>query len=168
MLRTALRACGLALLCSLTACGASDDDKAAEALSKSLIQENDEVFKVSQEDADCVGQGFVDEIGTDKLKEYGILTEDLEASDETLSTKMSKEDAEAAAAVFVDCTDAVELFSAAMFAGEDISDETQACIDAELTEDVIEQFFVATFAQDESLVGDAMAPLQECVTGAGG
>ncbi len=169
MLGTILRArsgaTGLALLLALGACGSGDDGKAADAISESLTAENDEVLKVTDEQADCVGEGFVDEIGTDKLTEYGILTEDLEASDEALDTKMEQADAEAAAGVLVDCTDAAELFSDAMFQGEDIPAEAQACIDEALTDDVVEDFFTATFAQDEALATEAMTPLQECMAG---
>ena len=154
---------GLALLFALAACGGGDDGKAADAISESLTAENDELFQVTEEQADCVGEGFVDEIGTDKLTEYGILTEDLEASDETLGTKMEQADAEAAAGVIVECTDAEKLFSDAMSQGQEIPAEAQACIDEALTDDVLEDFFTATFAQDGELATEAMAPLQGAV-----
>ena len=167
MLRTILRAsvAATALVLALGACGSGDDGKAADAISESLTAENDEVFKVTDEQADCVGEGFVDDIGIDKLTEYGILTEDLEATDEALDITMEQADAEAAAAVLVGCTDAAKLFSDAMFQGEDIPAEAQACIDEALTDDVIEDFFTATFAKDEAQAAEAMTPLQECMTG---
>ena len=149
-LRTILGTSGLVLLLALGACGSGDDGKAADAISESLTAENDELFKVTDEQADCVGEGFVDDIGTDKLTEYGILTEDLEASDEALNTKMEQADAEAAAAVLVDCTDAQKLFSTRCSRAEDMPAEAQACIEEALTDDVVTDFFSATFAQDTS------------------
>jgi hypothetical protein len=165
MLRTTLRASGLVLLLALGACGSGDDDKAADAISKSLTAENDETFEVTEEQADCVGDGFVDDIGTEQLTEYGILTDELEASDKALGTKMEKADAEAAAAVLVDCTDARKLFSDAMLAGQDVPEEAAACIDEALTDNIVEDFFTATFTQDTDLATEALAPLQECMAG---
>ncbi len=164
-LRTILGTSGLVLLLALGACGSGDDGKAADAISESLTAENDELLQVTDEQADCVGEGFVDEIGTDKLTEYGILTEDLEASDEALNTKMEQADAEAAAAVLVDCTDAQKLFIEAITQGQDLPAEAQACIEEALTDEVVTDFFSATFAQDTELAGEAMAPLQECMAG---
>ena len=169
MLRTIPRALpaatGLVLLLALAACGTGDDSKAADAISQSLTAENDELFTVTDEQADCVGEGFVEDIGTDQLTEYGILTEDLDATDEALDIKMDKTDAAAAAEVLVGCTDAAKLFSDAMFQGEDIPEEARACIDQALTEEVVEDFFTATFAKDQELAAEAMGPLQGCMAG---
>jgi hypothetical protein len=165
MLRTTLHASGLVLLLALGACGGDDDGQAADAISESLTSQNDDVLTVTGEQADCVGEGFVEDIGTDKLTDYGILTEDLEASDETLSTKMEQADAEAAATVLVDCTDAHELFLDAISQGQDLPAEAQACIEEALSDEVVTDFFTATFAQDTELAGEAMRPLQECMAG---
>ena len=164
MYRAAPLAAALALLLALTACGASDDEKAADAVAQSLMQDRDEAFRVSREQADCVGAGFVDRIGVEKLQEYGVITDDLSASD-TVNVKMPKADAEAAAAVLVDCTDAAQLFRDEVFSGQDVPDEAQECLDGALTDDVVEAFFAATFSQDQAAAAEAMAPLQECMTG---
>jgi hypothetical protein len=162
--RAAPRAAAIALLLALTACGGSDDDRAADAVAKSLMEESGETFEVTQEQADCVGDGFVERIGVDQLQEYGVITDDLEASD-SVNVKMSQEDAEAAAAVLVECTDASQLFRDAVFSGEEVPEEAQACLDDALTDDLIEAFFAATFTQDQAAATEAMAPLQECMTG---
>src|SRR5215211_4261917 len=143
MLRTILRASGAVLVLALGACGTGGDDdgNAADAISSSLTADSDQALQVTDEQADCVGEGFVDDIGTDKLTDYGILTEDLEASDKALDTKMDKADAEAAAAVLVGCPDEA------------------------LTDEVVTDFFAATFAQDTALAAEAMTPLQECMAG---
>jgi len=167
MLRTILRASGVVLVLALGACGTGGDDdgKAADAISSSLTADSDQALQVTDEQADCVGEGFVDDIGTDKLTDYGILTEDLEASDKALDTKMDKADAEAAAAVLVGCTDAQKLFSDAISQGQEIPAEAQACLDEALTDEVVTDFFAATFAQDTALAAEAMTPLQECMAG---
>ncbi len=86
--RTIGATAALALL--LGACGGSDDDAASKAISDSIMDSGNETFEVTQEQADCVGDGMVDGIGTDKLVEYGIITEDNEASDGLDSVKMSR------------------------------------------------------------------------------
>lgn len=163
MARTRALVAGAALLVVLTGCGASDDDKAAQAVSAGLMKEQDEPFSVTQEQADCVGDGFVAELGVDKLKKYGLLTDDLESSDKPLATELSQDDAEGAAGVMVDCTEATKLLKELMLAGQDIGAEAEACIDKALTDDALEKFFTATFARDQAAVVEALGPLDECV-----
>ena len=149
------------LALALTACG-GDDEAASKAIADSIMDSNDETFEVTQEQADCVGEGFVEEIGTDQLIEYGIITEDLE-TDSTIDTvEMSKSDAESAADVMQDCADIKEIFAGAM--GE-LPAEAQDCIDEKLTDDVLNKFLVAVFSNDqESGTQELTAALTECLT----
>ena len=69
---------------ALSACGAAEEDKAAEAVSAGLMKEQDDTFQVTQEEADCVGEGFVDELGVDKLVKDAMMGgEDMEAGMES-------------------------------------------------------------------------------------
>ncbi|MGZ5404894.1 MAG: hypothetical protein ACXWDL_09620, partial [Nocardioides sp.] len=103
-IRTIGAAAVLAL--ALTACGGSgDDDAASKAIADSIMDSSDSTFEVTQDQADCVGDGFVEDIGTDQLVEYGIITEDNEASDGLDAVKMSEGDAQSAADVMQDCAD---------------------------------------------------------------
>ena len=160
-----LAAAGFVLLASLSGCGDSDDDKAAAAVSAGLLKEQGGTFKFTQKQADCVGNGFVEEIGVDQLKEYGLITEDLEASDKPIEAKLTGDDAAGAGKVLVDCVDAAQLFKDAMLTGQDLSPEVTSCIDDALTDEVLTDFFTATFSEDQAAAGEAMAPLQECLAG---
>ena len=164
MFRAAPLAAGFVLLVALTGCGASDEDQASEAVSEGLLKEQDGAFQFTQEQADCVGEGFVEEIGVDQLKEYGIITDDLEASDEPIETKLSGDDADGAGKVFVDCVDSAQLFKA-ILGDQELSAEVESCIDDALTDEVLTKFFAATFSEDQAAAGEAMAPLQECLAG---
>lgn len=166
MFRAAPPAALLALTMTMTlsACGSSNDDKAAEAVSQSLMDEKTSTFAITQEEADCVGEGFVDEVGADRLTEYGILTEDLEAAPDADVT-MSPEDADAAAGVMVDCTDAARLVKDAMLSGGDTDPAVERCLDDILTADNIEGFIAAIFAGDEPATQDLLTPMQECMAG---
>nr|MBA2465622.1 hypothetical protein [Nocardioidaceae bacterium] len=146
MFRAAPRAAGLALLLILTACGGSEDEQAADAVAESLMDEEEASLELTQEEADCVGAGFVDQLGADKLTEYGIVTEDLSASDEPVDVKMSDGDAAAAAGVMVGCADAARLMKDAVRAGAQVDPAAEACLDETVTEDSVEEFLTAVFS----------------------
>ena len=114
------------LVLTLGACGGGDDDEASKAIADSIMDSNSDTFEVTQDQADCVGDGLVDEIGTDQIVEYGILTEDNKAADGIEQVEMSDDDAESAADVMQECADIKEIFTSAM--GE-LPEEAQTCID---------------------------------------
>lgn len=160
----AITAVGVLAL-ALAACGGSDDEAASKAIADSIMDSNDETFKVTQEQADCIGDGMVEDIGTDQLVEYGIITEDNKASDGIESVKMSEDDAKAAADTMQDCADIKEIFTGAM--GE-LPEEAQTCIDEKLTDEVVNEFLVSVFMDDqEAGQQDLMTALTECMTAGG-
>lgn len=149
------------LALALTACGA-DDEAASKAISDSIMDSNDQTFKVTQDQADCVGDGMVADIGTDKLVEYGLITEENEASSGIDSVEMSESDANSAADVMQECADIKEVFTTAM--GE-VPEEAATCIDENLTDDVLHEFLVAVFMNDqEGGTENLMTALQDCMT----
>jgi hypothetical protein len=89
---------------------------------------------------------MVDRIGVDKLTEYGIITEDLKANDGIDNVEMSEGDAGSAADVMSECADIKELFTSAM--GE-LPEEAQQCVDENLSDEVLHDFLVAIFMNDE-------------------
>ncbi len=150
------------LALTLTSCG-QDEEAASKAISASIMESNDETFKVTQSEADCVGDGMVDKIGVDKLTEYGIITKDLKANDGIDQVEMSESDAGSAADVMADCADIKELFTNAM--GE-LPDEAKQCVDKNLSDEVLHDFLVSVFEnkQDEGQQ-KLMSALGECVGG---
>jgi hypothetical protein len=153
------------LVLTLGACGGGDDDEASKAIADSIMDSNSDTFEVTQEQADCVGDGLVEEIGTDQIVEYGILTEDNKAADGIEQVEMSDDDAESAADVMMECADIKEVFTSAM--GE-LPEEAQTCIDEKLTDDVLHDFLVAVFKNDqEGGTQNMMTALTECMTAGG-
>ena len=156
----------LALSLVLTGCGGGDEKKASEAIAASMMESNDETFKVEQKQADCVGDGFVDKIGVDKLKEYGILTDDLSAKDAGLSGDLSMEagDADEAADVVVGCVDATKLMADQMAAGGELTQEQQDCVSDALDDDAMKKMFSLIFQGKEQEAGqDLMEPVLACM-----
>ena len=161
-----IRALGavVVLALSLTACG-QDEEAASTAISDSIMESNDQTFEVTQEEADCVGDGMVEEIGVDKLTEYGIITEDLKADGGIDSVEMSEGDAGSAADVMSDCADIKELFTSAT---SELPEEAQQCVEENLSDEVLHDFLVAVFMNDqEGGQQDLMGALQECITAGG-
>lgn len=156
-----------ALALALAGCGGSgDDEKASKNLADSIMDSNSATFEVTQEQADCVGEGFVDEIGTDQLVEYKILNEDLEAADGLDAVKMSEGDAQSAADVMQGCADIKEILTGAM--GGELPAEAKTCIDEKLTDDVLNEFLVAVFTDDQEAGTEGLTTaLTECITAGG-
>jgi hypothetical protein len=170
MTKTRVTAAVAGLLLVLTACGGSgDDEQASKAISDSIMKEqkasgSSDVFQMKQEEADCIGDGFVDEIGTDKLKEYGFLTEDLKTADKLSDVKMSTEDAQAAANTLFDCADVRKMMTESM---GDLDPKTKACIEDVMTEDALRDLFTKMFSGKQDEAGqDLIAPMMKCTAGA--
>ena len=158
-LRTFGAAAVLAL--TLTSCG-QDDEAASKAISASIMESNDETFEVTQEEADCIGDGMVDKIGVEKLTDYGIITEDLKAEDGIENVEMSESDASSAADVMAGCADIKELFTSAM---SQLPEEAQQCVDQKLSDDVLHDFLTAVFMNDQDKGEQQLTGvLQECLT----
>lgn len=151
-----------ALALALTSCG-NDDEAASKAIAAGIMDSNDETFKVTQEQADCLGDGMVDEIGTDQLVEYGLITEDMKENEGIDSVKMNESDAQSAADVMQDCADIKKIFTEAM--GTGMPEEAAACVDEKLTDDVLNEFLVAIFMDDQEAGQQSlMGALQECMS----
>lgn len=156
------------VLLSLTACGGGDDDAAAKAISDSIMKEQegaqDSVFAMKRDEADCIGDGFVDDIGVDKLKEYKFLDDELQAKPMT-NIVMKPDDAKAATDVLFECADVEGLMNDALGAGGQMDERTKACLDKVLTEDRLKSMFTLMFSgEQEKANQEVIQPLTECAT----
>ena len=168
MTKTRVTAAVAALLLTLTACGSGDDDQAAKSISDSIMKEQEgasaDVFKMKQEEADCIGEGFVSEIGTDQLQEYGFLTEDLKTAEELTNVKMSTADAEAAADTLFDCADVQKMMTESM---GDLDEKTKTCLEEVMTEDALHDLFTKMFSGKQEEAGqELIEPMMKCTAGA--
>jgi hypothetical protein len=169
----------VAVLCAamfaLTACGGGDDAEAKENIKASLLEEGGNLAgtEVTDEQAGCVSDGMVDEVGVDKLQEYKLLDEEYNIRKDAQPTDMEEGDATALARVFTDCVDMEALFEEQFSSGpmaDQLTDEQQECLKNAVDAEVIESALAATFQGKEA---DPTAGIQDdlmaCVTdGAGG
>lgn len=162
--RALLIAGGLALSLTLTACGNDDEAQAAEAISASMMESGDDEFALTQEQADCVGEGMVDKIGVDKLQEYGILTEDLTADDTVSDVTFEESDADGAAETIVGCADMQSLMSEQFSAGGDLTDEQVDCLNEQLDDEALTKMFSLVFqGKEDEATEDLMGPVMSCM-----
>ncbi len=164
-----------AVLCAaaltLTACGNGDDDKAKENIKAAVLEEDGTELtggtKPTEEQADCISNGMVDEVGVEKLQEYDLLNADLEINEEADPTDMEQGDADALAAVFVDCIDVEKMFATQFSSGEEeLPAEAQDCIKEAIDEDAMKAGLSASFQGEEDEDFNAMREeMLACVMG---
>lgn len=143
----------------LSACGNGDDDQARENIKAAVLDEEGSQLtagtRATEEQADCIADGMVDDVGVETLQEYELLTEELEINDEAAPTDMAAEDADALAGVFVDCIDIEQMFAGQFDTGE-LTDEQQSCITDAIDEDAMKDGLAATFQGETDEGFDAM------------
>lgn len=175
MTKTLTAAVLTVLALTLSACGSNDDAKAAKSLSESIMKQQKsagstpQLFSVKQKDADCIGNGMVKKIGTDQLKQYGILDKDLKAKKQVNGVKMSAGDATSATDVFFGCTDILSMVRSAIAKSGTVPARMRTCVDKSLTEATIRPYFVSTFQGKSSQAQrNLTAPMSKCALGSGG
>ncbi len=151
----------------LTGCGSDDGKQAKENIKASILDEQEIAgTEVTEDDATCLSDGIVDEIGTEKLQEYKLLNEDLEVEEEVGDVTMDKTDADAMAGVFVDCVDAEKMLEDQFSSmTSSLSKEQQECMKDVLDEEKVKEIMSATFQGDtagmqSSLQEDFMTCIQ--------
>jgi hypothetical protein len=156
----------------LGACGSNDDATASKAISDSIIKaqksnEASEMLSVNKKQADCIGDGWVKQIGTEQLQKYGVLSSDLKAKKAiTEVDKMSAGDAEKASDVLLGCADVESMMKKALSASGTVPKQMQGCVNKELTEKNIRPFLEKTFqgkaAEAQETLGKRMT---KCAVG---
>ena len=154
-----------AMLLALTACGESGDAKTAKKnLSANVLEDNSGTASpFDKKSAECFSDRVVDDIGVEKLQDYGILDEDLKVASEGVeNTKMSSGDAGEAADAIADCVD-FDKFFAASFNATDTDPKAQECLKEAVTKEVFRDLMKATFEGDTEEVGKIAEPAQKCM-----
>lgn len=151
-------------LTTLTGCG-GDDEADASSLSKDEQTAADNLASqivrsgsmagggssrnaATDEEAACIGEGAVTEVGLAELQSYGIVTEDLLVDRSIQGVEMEKDDADALAAVFVECIDAEALFEERFLnqlppGGSE--QQRRACVEEAVGVDAVQDVLSASF-----------------------
>jgi hypothetical protein len=159
-----------AVLFALTACGGGDGETARDNLKESLLDQGTGVpgVDVTEEQAGCVSDGMVDEIGVEKLQEYKLLDDELKVLKDAPMNDWAPEDAEVLAGVFVDCIDVDAMLEErfASGAGAQLTDEQRACLTDAVDPAVMERVLADTFqGKGADTQGHVQDDIMACITG---
>ncbi|MGZ4428114.1 MAG: hypothetical protein ACXVW2_00735 [Nocardioidaceae bacterium] len=180
MKRTLIAGIAAVLMIAVSACGggsssggsasSAQDAKASKSISDAIMASQkggaQQIIIVKRSEADCMGKGLVDKVGTDKLKSYGVLTKDLKTNPKKSFTqaKMSPADAHSAADVVSGCTNLKSMMMQAMssqLASAPASVKT--CIDNALNEQTLHDVYVKLFEGKQQAAGaEFTGPIQKC------
>jgi len=165
----------------LTGCGGGDDEggggggeasqedsqtsEAKENIKSSLKEQGTDAFggvSLSDEQAGCMADGVVDEVGVEKLQEYKLVDADLQwTGGEGEAAKLSADDADSVAGVVTDCIDFQKVFEDQINSESEtqLTQEQADCLGDALTDDVVRD------ALSAQLQGESSDPTEE-LTGA--
>jgi hypothetical protein len=172
-MKKTLTAAVAALALSVSACGSNDDQEAAKSISDSIVKSSSsskgsQFFSLSRKDADCIGDGLVDKIGTDQLKKYGVLTDDNKTKGSVTSVKMSAGDAKAATRVVFGCTDVPAMMRTALSKTSQVPASMKSCVEKALNEENLRVMFGHIFQGDQAAAQQQLVqPMTKCATGQG-
>lgn len=157
MVDTRLFLAGAALVTALAGCGddesaasglGSDEQQVADNLAAQIVRSGDvsgDGSGVTEEQASCIAEGAVGEVGLESLQEYGIVTEDLLVDKSIQGVEMSAADADALAAVFVECIDAEMLFEQRFVKAARPTDQVRSCIEDAVEVEQVREILAASF-----------------------
>jgi len=176
MTKTLAAAVLTVLALSVSACGSSNDNaQAAKSISDSIMksqkssQSTSQFFTMKRKDADCIGKGLVDKIGTDQLQKYGLLTKDNKTKKSVSAVKMSSADAKKATTTLFGCTDVEGMMQSAMNKSGNIPKAMKPCITKTLNEKNLRGMFDAIFQGDQAAAKQKLVqPMMKCAVGAQG
>lgn len=156
---------------SATTSAAADKDEAtaAKSIADSMMaaqssgSSTSQLLSMDRKDADCIGTGMVDKVGTEQLQTYGMLTEDMKIGTEMSSLKMSPTDAEATTEVIFSCTDVQTMIQKAINKTGNIPKQVQGCVNKALTAERLRPMFTKIFqGKQAAATKDLTAPLLAC------
>jgi len=120
---------------------------------------------LSDEQATCVADGLVDELGVDKLREYRLLTKNDRLRIEN-PTDLDPGDADAVASTFVDCVDVGQLVTAELGDLEGMGAQARQCIEDAIDEDALRTALSDTLQGRTPDLGGMQQDLAKCGPGA--
>ncbi|HEY1116181.1 MAG TPA: hypothetical protein VGE43_00660 [Acidimicrobiales bacterium] len=152
----------------LGACGDDDsstDDAYVDAMAASMRQDEDLPF--APDDVDCLAGEFVGALGgAERLEADDITPEELRGDGglEELGLELGRDEADGIAASFGSCEVSLSELVLAE-AGTEVPDEVRACVEENLDEEVLAEFFATVLVDEQT--GDEppeelLEPLMAC------
>ena len=162
------------LALTVSSCGTNDDAQASKAISAKIMksqkasQSASQLFSMKQKNADCVGNGLVDKIGTAKLQKYKLLTKDLKAGQDLTAVTMSAGDAKSATDVLFGCADMPGMVQKAVAKSGQVPAAMTTCVNKALDDKNLRVVFTKVFNGKSSEAQQALIkPMMACGLGGG-
>lgn len=163
-------ALGLVAALALTSCGSDDDRRAVAALKSQILANNAMTGSstISDEQADCIADGAVKELGVGRLQDYAILDDDLEVDKKLDAVALKPKDADKLAGVFVDCAEVEQIFEDRLVDqlsrdAPDARARVESCVRDVVTADVVRTILAQRFEQaDPSEYTSMTGKLSSC------
>ncbi len=128
-----------------------------------LVEVTDEAGAVfTVEEHRCMVESFVDGLGVDALDEAGVTPDDIRNDPDTGPEDLGFDFSGEQAADFYDrlwdCMDLRAFFIEGMGAGATLPDEVIACLDENISDDMLERVFTRLFTEGEDAFDDGLDP----------
>jgi hypothetical protein len=136
----------------------ADKQTAADNLAGQIVTSGDVAGRntVTREQATCIAEGTVGDVGLAALQRYGILTEDLKVDRNIQGVVMDRPDAVALAGVFVECVDVERLFERQFLAGAKLTREQRQCVRDTVDEESVTEVLARSFQGETAGVYDGL------------
>lgn len=168
----------LVMVTTLTACGGSDESKAAaqekkevtSTLAKSFVSTGSAAgtgSPLDESEAECFASDFVDAAGVDELKSSKLITEDGELGQ--TDVKFDESLAQDYASAYLECVD-FQAEQAEAIAATDPKIDVKAlekCLDEQMPNPAVEEMIVASYtSSDTNVLQAASQKIEDCKEGA--
>jgi len=138
-----------------------NEQKASDAIAADLKKSSSGGFEVTGDEASCVGDGMVSDLGIDKLQKYKFVDKSYKSTGQSGQTPMSQADAETTVKVFEGCTDLEKMFQDAL-AEQQMPKKAKDCLAEEMSGELIHDVLVASFSGAEAPPAEFQKVTQKC------
>ncbi len=157
----------------LTACGGGQERAYADAIAASA-QQGDTPFSPTADEAQCIGDAYVEVLGVARFEEAGVTPEDIRNETDPVQNPRELGIGEAEAGELFDqvneCTDVRELVLQGLSRDSQLSPEARTCLSDAIDDDLLRRLFVARVTRggeglqgNEQLSRELITAISACV-----
>jgi len=154
-----------------TGAGCGDSDEGDHVASRdeyvdALMAESVDDSELSEDDNRCLSEAFIDAYGPEALADAGVTPDDFAEFDEPsdLDVEVSDAQGDAFYGGLTECMDVRGVFIDLMARGAALAPEEAACLEVNMTDGLIERFFVTMFTEGGEDIEDNPELMQAMIT----
>jgi hypothetical protein len=143
---------------SSSAAPTGDEQKAIDSLASTFVADSTGSFGLTQDQANCVAQGFVSTFGVQGLIDMGVLDASLAPASSSTSPTLTPDQASSAADAMLACVQGPDFVSGLM-SGSGMDQSVIDCVTSALGDQGIHDVLVAVFESDQTKLQNALLPV---------